>query len=107
MKSHWQIAIALGLAVLVGALVPPDSRVFAACGFVGGLFLNALHGGVGNYRWPTVCEGIDFFHEPITYSAQCHVRELRWLDAERNCSPRRPILLGDRCRGGARRAWPC
>jgi hypothetical protein len=43
-----------------------------------GLFLNAVHGGVGNYRWPAVCEGIDFFHEPITYSAQCHVRELRW-----------------------------
>ncbi|WP_439638466.1 dicarboxylate/amino acid:cation symporter [Nevskia sp.] len=42
MKSHWQIAIALGLAVLVGMLVPSDSRVFAACGFVGGLFLNAL-----------------------------------------------------------------
>lgn len=43
-----------------------------------GLFLNSIHGGVGHYAWPTTCEGIDFFHEPITYSAQCHVRELRW-----------------------------
>jgi hypothetical protein len=44
-----------------------------------GLYLNSIRGGVGNYRWPTVCEGIGFFHMPITYSAQCHVRELRWL----------------------------
>ncbi len=43
-----------------------------------GLFLNSIQGEVGNYRWPTVCEGIGFFHMPITYSAQCHVRELRW-----------------------------
>jgi hypothetical protein len=44
-----------------------------------GLWLNTIQPGVGNYHWPTVCEGIGFFHEPITYSAQCHVRELRWL----------------------------
>lgn len=44
-----------------------------------GLHLNAIQPGLGNYRWPAVCEGIGFFHEPITYSAQCHVRELRWL----------------------------
>ena len=44
-----------------------------------GLFLNGIQGGTGNYRWPTVCEGIGFFHMPITYSAQCHVRELRWM----------------------------
>ena len=42
MKSHWQIAIALSLAVVVGAFVPADSQIFAACGFIGGLFLNAL-----------------------------------------------------------------
>jgi hypothetical protein len=49
-----------------------------------GLELNSIQPGVGNYRWPTVCEGIGFFHMPITYSAQCHVRELRWLrDPER------------------------
>ena len=44
-----------------------------------GLFLNSIRGGVGQYRWPTVCEGIGSFHMPITYSAQCHVRELRWM----------------------------
>ena len=25
-----------------------------------------------------MCEGIDYFHTPISYSAQCHLRELRW-----------------------------
>jgi hypothetical protein len=44
-----------------------------------GLWLNAIDGGVGNYEAPTMCEGIGFFHQPITYSGQCHVRELRWL----------------------------
>ncbi|MBV6523009.1 MAG: hypothetical protein MNPFHGCM_03175 [Gemmatimonadaceae bacterium] len=44
-----------------------------------GLWLNAIDGGVGNYDSPTMCEGIGFFHQPITYSGQCHVRELRWL----------------------------
>lgn len=42
MKLHWQIAIALVLAVIVGTFVGPDSDVIAACGFAGGLFLNAL-----------------------------------------------------------------
>lgn len=46
-----------------------------------GLFLNSIHGGAGHYAWPTTCEGIGFFHEPITYSAQCHARELRWRSA--------------------------
>ncbi|MBL8983677.1 MAG: hypothetical protein JNL26_15930 [Gemmatimonadetes bacterium] len=45
-----------------------------------GLFLNSIQGEAGNYQWPTVCEGIGFFHMPITYSAQCHVRELRWRE---------------------------
>ncbi|MEP7345253.1 MAG: hypothetical protein ABI877_08295, partial [Gemmatimonadaceae bacterium] len=44
-----------------------------------GLWLNAIDGGVGNYDAPTMCEGIGFFHQPITYSGQCHIRELRWL----------------------------
>jgi hypothetical protein len=44
-----------------------------------GLQLNAIGGGVANYRHPTVCEGIAYFHVPITYSAQCHLRELRWF----------------------------
>ena len=43
-----------------------------------GLHLNAIAGGWGNYPASTVCEGISVFHEPITYSAQCHMRELRW-----------------------------
>lgn len=42
MKLHWQIAIALGLAVAVGSLVPADSDVIRFCGFIGGLFLNGL-----------------------------------------------------------------
>ena len=44
-----------------------------------GLFLNAIAPGVGNYQYPSMCEGPGFFHQPITYSAQCHARELRWL----------------------------
>ncbi len=43
-----------------------------------GLRLNAITGGWGNYPAPTVCEGIAYFHQPIAYSAQCHLRELRW-----------------------------
>lgn len=42
MKSHWQIAIALALAVVAGSLVAADSAFVAFCGYVGGLFLNAL-----------------------------------------------------------------
>ena len=45
-----------------------------------GLHLNATAAGHGNHRWPSMCEGIGFFHQPISYSAQCHARELRWLD---------------------------
>jgi hypothetical protein len=43
-----------------------------------GLRLNAVAPGAPNYRFPTVCEGVAYFHVPITYSAQCHLRELRW-----------------------------
>ena len=43
-----------------------------------GLKLNGIAAGWGNYPAATVCEGIAAFHEPITYSAQCHMRELRW-----------------------------
>jgi hypothetical protein len=43
-----------------------------------GLRLNAVAGGWGNYRSPAVAEGIAYFHQPISYSAQCHLRELRW-----------------------------
>ncbi|HXI33517.1 MAG TPA: hypothetical protein VNH63_05495 [Gemmatimonadales bacterium] len=44
-----------------------------------GLKLHALEPGAPNYRHRTVTEGIAYFHVPITYSAQCHLRELRWL----------------------------
>lgn len=44
-----------------------------------GLWLNAIAPGTGMYSYPTTCEGIGSFHQPIAYSAQCHVRELRWL----------------------------
>lgn len=43
-----------------------------------GLRLNFL-APAGNYRHPTCTEGIEFFHCPISYSAWCHARELRWL----------------------------
>ena len=45
-----------------------------------GLHLNATAAGHGNHRWSSMCEGVGFFHQPISYSAQCHARELRWLD---------------------------
>ncbi len=43
-----------------------------------GLRLNGIAAGWGNYVAPTVAEGIGYFHQPVTYSAQCHLRELRW-----------------------------
>jgi hypothetical protein len=44
-----------------------------------GLRLHAIAAGSApNYRHRSVCEGIDYFHTPISYSAQCHLRELRW-----------------------------
>jgi hypothetical protein len=44
-----------------------------------GLQLCGHEGGVGNHLYPGCCEGTGYFHVPITYSAQCHARELRWL----------------------------
>ena len=45
-----------------------------------GLRLNGIAAqSAPNYAHPTVCEGIGYFHVPISYSAQCHLRELRWL----------------------------
>lgn len=45
-----------------------------------GLRLHGIAPGAApSYRHPTVCEGIHYFHTPISYSAQCHLRELRWL----------------------------
>jgi hypothetical protein len=43
-----------------------------------GLKLHGLRPGAPNYAFPAVCEGIAYFHVPITYSAPCHMRELRW-----------------------------
>ncbi len=44
-----------------------------------GLRLNGIAPADLNYRHPTVCEGIAYFHVPITYSAPGQMRELRWL----------------------------
>ncbi|MEA4884153.1 MAG: trehalase family glycosidase [Clostridia bacterium] len=44
-----------------------------------GLRLMTIKGGRPNYEFPAVCEGIDYFHMPISYSAQCHMRETRWM----------------------------
>jgi len=43
-----------------------------------GLRLNRIAPGWGNYVAPTLAEGIAYFHQPIAYSAPCHLRELRW-----------------------------
>ena len=43
-----------------------------------GLRLNRLAGGAGHVRHPCIAEGIGYFHVPITYSAQCHMWEMRW-----------------------------
>lgn len=43
-----------------------------------GLHLNRLGGDTGNVRYPAIAEGIGYFHVPITYSAQCHMVEMRW-----------------------------
>ncbi len=47
MKLHWQILIAIGLGVLIGIILEPDSAVgalkfYEAFDFIGKLFLNAL-----------------------------------------------------------------
>jgi hypothetical protein len=48
-----------------------------------GLRLNAVPAGLGQYQRRSVCEGIGYFHQPISYSAMCHAREVRWSsDAE-------------------------
>lgn len=43
-----------------------------------GLRLNRLAGDAGHVRYPCIAEGIGYFHVPITYSAQCHLWEMRW-----------------------------
>ena len=44
-----------------------------------GLKLNTVYGGEDNYEYPAVCEGIGYFRAPISYSAQCHMLENRWM----------------------------
>jgi glycogen debranching enzyme len=44
-----------------------------------GLRLNLLNTQLGNYRYPAIAEGVDYFRVPISYSAQCHMLETRWL----------------------------
>ncbi len=44
-----------------------------------GLRLNTIDVKEGNYKHPFVCEGIDYFRAPISYSAPCHMLENRWL----------------------------
>jgi hypothetical protein len=44
-----------------------------------GLRMNALPGGAPCIPFPAVCEGPGYFRAPITYSAQCHILESRWL----------------------------
>ncbi len=43
-----------------------------------GLKLMTMHGKEGNYKYPSVCEGIGYFRAPISYSAMCHMLENRW-----------------------------
>ena len=43
-----------------------------------GLGLNRIDGHWGNIRHPCIAEGPGYFHVPITYSAQCHMMEMRW-----------------------------
>ncbi len=43
-----------------------------------GLGLNRIEGRWGNVGHPCIAEGIGYFHVPITYSAQCHMMEMRW-----------------------------
>jgi hypothetical protein len=46
-----------------------------------GLRLFTYPGGEGNYRYPAIAEGLSYFRLPITYSAQCHILETRWMDS--------------------------
>ena len=43
-----------------------------------GLGLNRIEGRWGNVHHPAIAEGPEYFHVPITYSAQCHMMEMRW-----------------------------
>lgn len=44
-----------------------------------GLHLLSRDEPVGNFSHPAVYEGPEYFRKHITFSAQCHMREMRWL----------------------------
>ena len=44
-----------------------------------GLRLNTLRRRLGRYQHDAVAEGIGYFRVPISYSAQCHMLETRWM----------------------------
>ncbi|MCH8276637.1 MAG: hypothetical protein IIA50_03740, partial [Bacteroidetes bacterium] len=46
-----------------------------------GLRMNMLAGGEDNYPHAAVFEGPAYFRVPISYSAQCHILETRWMRA--------------------------
>lgn len=43
-----------------------------------GLRLMSIAGSPEAQSFPAICEGVDYFHLPISYSAFCHMREMRW-----------------------------
>jgi len=48
-----------------------------------GLKLYSMEGGPGNYKHPFICEGPRYFRAAISYSAQCHMLETRWMNDPR------------------------
>lgn len=44
-----------------------------------GLHLLTTRQGEGNYAYPAVYEGLGYFRKLITFSAQCHLLETRWM----------------------------
>lgn len=46
-----------------------------------GLRLFTYPGGEGNYHYAAIAEGLSYFRLPITYSAQCHILETRWMES--------------------------
>ena len=59
-----------------GAAIPILDRYFDYR--IYGLGLNRIEGRWGPIRHPAIAEGPEYFHVPITYSAQCHMMEMRW-----------------------------
>ena len=47
-----------------------------------GLALHGLAPGTGNFQHATLCEGVDTARRPSATAVPCHVRELRWVNAE-------------------------